>query len=74
MDLTVTDDFKFSPASLGIFDIIIILVLVPIMDRFVYPGLKKLGVNLTSLRKMGFGMILAATSLIIAAILEVSNC
>ena len=71
MNLKLSKDFIVPPASLSLFDIIIILVLIPFMDRVVYRGLRRLKINLTSLRRMGIGMIFAAISLIVAANIEV---
>ena len=41
---------------------IMVLVLIPIFANFVYPFFRKLGVNVTPLRKMTVGMFLAAVS------------
>jgi len=71
MDLHITKHFKVPPASLSLFDIIIILLLIPFMDRIFYPLCKKLKIRLTSLRKMGIGMVFAVISLIVAALVEV---
>ena len=71
MDLHITNNFKAPPASLSLFDIIIILLLIPFMDRIFYPLCRKLNIRLTSLRKMGIGMVFAIISLIVAALIEV---
>ena len=72
MDLHVTDNFLVPPASLSLFDTIIILVLIPFMDRVIYPCLKKLKIRMTSLRRMGIGMLFAILSVVVAANIEVS--
>ena len=71
MNLHITDNFMIPPASLSLFDIIIILVLIPFMDRVIYPCLKKLDIKMTSLRRMGTGMIFAILSVVVAANIEV---
>ena len=71
MNLNVTDDFIIPPASLSLFDIVIILVLIPLMDRVIYPLFAKLKIRMTSLRRMGIGMIFAILSVIVAAQIEV---
>ena len=70
MNLKMSTNFKLPAASLSLFDVVIILVLIPFMDRIVYPLLQKCKVRLTSLRRMGIGMIFAALSVIVAAVIE----
>eukprot|EP00854_Cymbomonas_tetramitiformis_P017247 gene17247-20520_t len=49
---------------------IIIIVLVPIFDGFVYPMLERSGYRLTPLRKIGWGMLFAVFSMLCAAAVE----
>ncbi|XP_002739447.1 solute carrier family 15 member 4-like [Saccoglossus kowalevskii] len=65
------EDFVIPISALNLFNIVIILVLIPVMDRCVYPLIKKCGVNFTPLRRIGFGMILATISITIAGITEI---
>ncbi|KAL3877158.1 hypothetical protein ACJMK2_034906 [Sinanodonta woodiana] len=58
-------------ALLSIFNTIIILILIPIMDRIVYPLLTKFGKNPSHLQRMGIGMILATLAMVYAAIIEI---
>ncbi|KAK3591726.1 hypothetical protein CHS0354_019495 [Potamilus streckersoni] len=58
-------------ALLNIFNTIIILILIPIMDRIIYPLLAKFDRNPTHLQRMGIGMILAALAMVYAAIIEI---
>ncbi|KAL5017778.1 hypothetical protein ScPMuIL_003500 [Solemya velum] len=62
---------KLPIAILNTFNSIIILVLIPIMDRIVYPILAKYGRHPSHLQRIGFGMVLAAASLFIAGGLEI---
>ncbi|VDI80092.1 solute carrier family 15 (peptide/histidine transporter), member 3/4 [Mytilus galloprovincialis] len=58
-------------AVLNIFDTIIIIVLIPIMESFVYPFLERIHRSPSHLQRMGIGMILAAMSVFVAGILEI---
>ncbi|XP_066542299.1 solute carrier family 15 member 1 [Hoplias malabaricus] len=50
---------------------ILILTLVPIMDRVVYPLIRKCGFNFTPLKRMTVGMFLAAMAFVSAALVQV---
>ncbi|KAI5107230.1 solute carrier family 15 member 1, partial [Silurus meridionalis] len=50
---------------------ILILTLVPIMDRFVYPLIRKCGFNFTPLKRMTVGMFLAAMAFVSAALVQI---
>uniref|UniRef100_A0A8B9JL45 Solute carrier family 15 member 1 n=1 Tax=Astyanax mexicanus TaxID=7994 RepID=A0A8B9JL45_ASTMX len=50
---------------------ILILTLVPIMDRVVYPLIKKCGFNFTPLKRMTVGMFLAAMAFVSAALVQI---
>ncbi|CAC5373164.1 SLC15A3_4 [Mytilus coruscus] len=58
-------------AVLNIFDTIIIIALIPIMESFVYPFLERIHKSPSHLQRMGIGMILAAMSVFVAGILEI---
>ncbi|XP_064623127.1 solute carrier family 15 member 4-like [Lineus longissimus] len=64
-------DFTLPAASLNLFDSLVILVLVPFMDRIVYPLLDKCWKRPSQLVRIGFGMILAVSSMVVAGILEI---
>uniref|UniRef100_A0AAY4CE46 Solute carrier family 15 member 1a n=1 Tax=Denticeps clupeoides TaxID=299321 RepID=A0AAY4CE46_9TELE len=49
---------------------ILILTLVPIMDRIVYPLIKKCGFNFSPLKRMTVGMFLAAMAFVAAALVQ----
>ena len=46
-------DAKMPAALLNIFNTIIILILIPIMDRLVYPALAKMNIYPTHLQRIG---------------------
>lgn len=64
-------DAKMPAALLNIFNTIIILILIPIMDRVVYPCLAKINRSPTHLQRIGVGFILATLSVVVAGILEI---
>ena len=73
MKLKINDKFSFPAASLAIFEIVTVLVLIPLIDRVVYPGLRRVGFNFTPLRRIGVGLIFAAGSVALAGIIEIER-
>lgn len=74
MDLTVSGSggsMNIPVSALNMFDTIAILLLVPIFDRFVYPYFKKTGKPLSMLTKIGWGIVFALLSMVVAAGVEV---
>uniref|UniRef100_A0A3P8P4I7 Solute carrier family 15 member 1a n=1 Tax=Astatotilapia calliptera TaxID=8154 RepID=A0A3P8P4I7_ASTCA len=59
------------PDQMQIFNPILILTLVPIMDSVIYPLIKKCGFNFTPLKRMTVGMFLAAMAFVCAALVQV---
>lgn len=47
-----------------------IVILIPILDRFVYPGLRRLGINFTPLKRMAWGFLFSSLSMIAAAVMQ----
>ncbi|KAL3877174.1 hypothetical protein ACJMK2_034920 [Sinanodonta woodiana] len=70
MDIRVGGE-PLPAALLNVFNTLIILILIPIMDRVVYPLLSKYGRSPTHLQKIGIGMILAALSMVYAGVIEI---
>lgn len=50
---------------------IMVMLLIPVFSLFVYPAVERLGIAVTSLRKMSTGMGLAAFSFVAAALIQV---
>ena len=73
MKLKITDKFSFPAASLSIFEGMSLMVLIPFIDRVVYPGLRRFGFNLTPLRRIGVGMLFAVGSVALAGIIEIER-
>ena len=69
MDLRL-GSFEIPAASLSLIDAMIILLLIPFMDRIVYPLLQRCNITLTPLRRIGTGMVFATLSVIAAAVTE----
>lgn len=59
-----------SPEFFGVLNPLLVLIGVPLMDRVYLPGLKRLGVNPTPLRRMTFGMQAAAVSFGFTALVQ----
>ncbi|RYP62918.1 hypothetical protein DL769_007123 [Monosporascus sp. CRB-8-3] len=51
-------------------DPIALLIFIPICDKLLYPGLRRLGFNLTPIRKITAGFALGALSMFVAAIIQ----
>jgi len=62
--------FQIPAASMNLFDTISILLLIQLMELAVYPLFRYLEVQLTTLRRMGFGLFLITLSMVYAAVLE----
>lgn len=73
MNLKITDKLSFPAASLTLFEILSLLILIPFIDRVVYPGFRRLGFNFTPLRRIGVGMLFATGSVVMAGIIEVER-
>jgi len=67
------DKFTIPAASLGLFDIVAVLVLIPIFDHVLYPLLNYCGISFTPLRRIGVGMLLISASVIVAGVVEIKR-
>lgn len=67
------DKFTVPAASLSVFDIVAVLVLIPIVDHVVYPLVSYCGISFTPLRRIGVGMLLASASVIVAGVVEIQR-
>jgi len=57
-------------ASMAVFNTISIILLIWVYDRLFEPGVRRLGYNMTMLRRAGWGMVIAALAMGAAAIVE----
>lgn len=58
------------PEQLNIVNPIEIMLFIPLFDRCIYPALEARGWNVSHLRRMGWGMLLAAFSFFVSGFLE----
>ncbi|KAK3091819.1 hypothetical protein FSP39_022886 [Pinctada imbricata] len=70
MDVDIGDT-KMPVAALNVFNTIIIMLTIPLMDRVVYPVLKKYDRSPTLLQRIGVGFILAGLSVVVAGVVEI---
>lgn len=61
---------SIKPEQMGVFNAILILILIPAFDRVIYPTLGHMGVSLQPLAKIFWGMALATLSFVLAALLQ----
>ncbi|XP_067054781.1 solute carrier family 15 member 4-like isoform X1 [Acropora muricata] len=73
MKLKLSDHFTMPAASLYLFEITMLLILIPVVDRIIYPLLRHFGVDFTPLKKMGVGMLFAMGSVIVAGLMEIQR-
>jgi len=71
MDLEIFDGYSIKVSQIQILNPGLLLLILPIYNKGIYPLLKRLGIQMTPLfHKMGIGMFLASLSFITSAILE----
>ena len=58
------------PATLITVNIITVIVLVPLFDRVIWPGLERIGCKITLLQKIGWGMVIVILAVLYAGVLE----
>ncbi|XP_077995532.1 solute carrier family 15 member 4-like [Glandiceps talaboti] len=68
-----SQDFQVPAAWLTLFDIILLLILIPIMDRCVYPCLERRGYNLSMLKRIAIGMVFSVCAMVCAGIVEIER-
>ncbi|XP_027047554.1 solute carrier family 15 member 4-like [Pocillopora damicornis] len=73
MKLKLSEHFTMPAASLYLFEITMLLILIPIVDRIIYPSLRYFGIDFTPLKKMGVGMLFAMGSVLMAGFMEIER-
>jgi len=71
MNLRIGNNVIMPVAALNLFDTLVIIVLIPLFDKCLYPTLHRWGLRLTMLRKIGIGFFFAALSMLAAGVIEV---
>lgn len=51
-------------------DPLALIIFIPIMDQFIYPGLRKMGFHFTPIKRIYVGYLLASASMIAAAVTQ----
>ena len=63
--------FKFEPAQMQLINPALVMILIPFTAGVVYPAFKRAGYELTPLRRMTIGLILGASSYVVAGLINV---
>ncbi|XP_076108625.1 solute carrier family 15 member 4-like [Mytilus galloprovincialis] len=61
---------KLVAAWLSIFDVIFVIILIPVFDRFIYPRLAKAGRPMGFVLRVSVGMMIAASAVCVAGVVE----
>ncbi|XP_076459423.1 solute carrier family 15 member 4-like [Babylonia areolata] len=72
MDLHIGES-QVPVAMLNAFNTIAIMLLIPLLDRVVYPCFHRIGHPLSHLHRIGIGFVLAALSMVAAAVVEIER-
>ncbi|XP_055877764.1 solute carrier family 15 member 4-like isoform X2 [Biomphalaria glabrata] len=73
MDVSMGGGVNVPAAALNVFNTVAIIIMIPIVDRLIYPCFNKMGKPLTYLKRIGIGFIFATLSMIVAGIVEISR-
>ena len=57
-------------ATLQVFDMLAILILVPIFDRIIYPCLDRCGLSMSLKMRIVIGMVISALAMVVAGVVE----
>ncbi|MBK7861540.1 MAG: MFS transporter [Archangiaceae bacterium] len=60
----------FEPSQMQLINPALVMILIPLMGAFGYPALKRLGFEMTPLRRMTIGMFVAASSWVAAGMVQ----
>lgn len=69
-DLHGTDSFKIPLAWLSLFNVAFVILIVPLLDRVIYPCLDSLKFNLTVRSRVIFGMFFSTAAMLVAGYVE----
>jgi len=71
MKLRVNQNFSIPVSSLQVFNAAVIMLLVPLVDRIVYPMLRRRQINFSPLKRIGTGFLCATLAMLYAGGLEI---
>ena len=77
MDIKLGSNFTIPIASLTVFDILAVLILIPVVEKLIYPCLARFGIRPSQLQRIGVGMLIATASILCAGgmeIFRIKNC
>lgn len=63
--------FTFEPAQMQLINPALVMILIPFTAAVVYPAFKRVGYELTPLRRMTIGLLLGASSYVVAGLINV---
>lgn len=70
MDLQLPGVGEVKPSQIAALNPIMVMILIPLNNKFIYPGLGKLGLVMTPLRRMTGGMLVAGLSFLLVAFIQ----
>ena len=70
MDGGVSDSFTILPDQMQVVNAVMVLGLIPLFDRVIYPVLGKFGLLKKPLQRMVLGLFLTATAFVVSALVE----
>ena len=73
MDIDLGKSFHIPITSHSVFDLLGVIILIPIVDKALYPLLAKCGIHLSQLQRIGVGMLINTASMLCAGWLEFSR-
>ena len=62
--------FNIAVAWLMLFDVVMLVVLIPIMDRIIYPWIRHKGWNFSMVKRMTIGLGFSMLAILIAGVVE----
>lgn len=62
--------FRIKPDQVQVFNALLVIIMVPIFEYIIYPGLAKVGLPLKPLKKIIIGGLLAAAAFVVCAIVQ----
>jgi dipeptide/tripeptide permease len=62
--------FQFVAAWFAVFDIVFVIILIPVFDRIIYPRLARAGRPMGFVLRVSMGMVIAAIAVCVAGVVE----